>query len=244
MNLRFRYHRLILLLIIFSSACEEQDQEQLSYYQTLSPFNIIELNSVFDVFLIQDTLFALKIVASEKVVKNIAFTVQDGILRISNESNGKWLAPKDNKVTLYITSDLLTEIRPNATCFITTVNPIITDDFTIIMGHRPRLARIDLALNCKSFLYWNNHQCGGKVNLSGNAENLLVYTFALMSFDASQLTARYAQVENNSKGDCEVFVTDMLDYSIRGVGNIYLGGNPREVVLHERTSSGQLIHLN
>jgi hypothetical protein len=156
----------------------------------------------------------------------------------------KWLSPEGNKVKLYITSNLLYEILPNATCSITTVNPIISDEFRIVMGHSPKLTEINLTLACKSFLYWNNHQCGGKVTLSGQADNVFLYAYALMSIDAGQLNTQYAFVENNSKGDCEVFVNDVLEYSIRGVGNIYVRGNPREVVLHEQTSSGRLIDLD
>jgi hypothetical protein len=112
------------------------------------------------------------------------------------------------------------------------------------MGHPTKLSTIELELNCKRFLYWNNYQCGGKLTLTGRTENLLIYSFALMTVDARALEADYAWIENHSKGDSRVHVENTLEYSIHGVGNIYLYGNPPEIIAHEVTSSGQLIHMD
>jgi hypothetical protein len=64
-----------------------------------------------------------------------------------------------------------------------------------------------------------------------------------VSFDGSALNADYAAIENNARSDCHVFVNKKIEYSIRGIGNIYLRGNPAEIVLHEQTSSGSLIQV-
>ncbi len=239
----FKYFGFLMLLTFFLS-CEENGVEEETYYERLLPFNTLELNSVFDVYLIQDTIYAVKIVGNPNVIKNILFKVENGILRISNESRGKWLGPENNRVKLYISSNRLSQIFPKETCYIETVNPIITDDFSIIQGNKPKLSQINLTLDCGTFLYWNNYQCGGKLTLRGKTKNLIVYSFALMSVNARELRTDYALIENNSKGDCQVFVTDMIEYSIRGVGNIYLQGNTNEIVANEQTSTGRLIQLD
>lgn len=238
-----KYFGFLMLLTIFIS-CDENGIEEGTFYERLLPFTTLELNSVFDVYLIQDTIYAVKIVGNPQVIKNIRFKVENGILRISNDSRGKWLQPEENKVKLFISSNRLSQIFPKETCYIETVNPIITDDFSIIQGNKPKLSQINLTLDCGTFFYWNNYQCGGKLTLSGKTKNLIVYSFALMSVNARELRTDYALIENNSKGDCEVFVTNMLEYSIRGVGDIYLHGNPNEIIANEQTSTGQLIQLD
>ena len=50
-----------------------------------------------------------------------------------------------------------------------------------------------------------------------------------------------ASVENNSKGDCKIHCLSKLTYSILGSGNIYLTGNPPEIIKLEESSTGQLI---
>jgi hypothetical protein len=236
-----RYFWILILLTL--SACVDEPFDEAMAYHKLSPFGILELNSVFDVYLIQDTTYAVEIIGHEKTINNISLKVEDGILTILNETRGKWLQPENNKIKLYIHAKDLYELRPNATCFIQTVNPIVNEEFRIIMGHRPKLSEINLELDCGEFLYWNNHQCGGKVVLRGKAQEVFAYTYGLMSFDASALEADYAWIENNAKSDCHIFVNNKLEYSIRGIGNIYLGGNPTEIVVHEQTSSGTLIKV-
>ena len=238
-----KYYSYLILLSSLCS-CEENGMEEATSFETVAPFHTLELNSVFEVYLIQDTLNAVKIECHRDGIKDALLTEENGILRISNRSTGKWLKPEKNRVKLYIHSNSLREVVLNETCYIKTINPITRDEFRIVMGHPTKLSAIELELNCKSFLYWNNYQCGGKVTLTGRAENLLIYSFALMTVDASALETDYTLIENHSKGDSRVRVENTLEYSIHGVGNIYLYGNPPEIIAHEVTSSGQLIHMD
>jgi hypothetical protein len=138
---------------------------------------------------------------------------------------------------------MFSEVWPNETCSIRSVNTIVTRELRIIVGNRPKLTEIDLMLDCDKFYYWNNFQCGGKVVLRGSATYMELNLFALVSVDGRDLATHYAIIENNSKGDCEVDVSEQLEYSIRGRGNIYLHGSPVEIILDEQTSSGRLIEV-
>ncbi|MBA3901647.1 MAG: DUF2807 domain-containing protein, partial [Bacteroidetes bacterium] len=114
-----------------------------------------------------------------------------------------------------------------------------SDDFGIVMSSK--LNQANLELGGKSFHFWNNFPCGGKLTLSGNTEILKIWTFSIMSVDAKNLHAEYALIENSSKGNCEVFVSGKLEYSIHGTGDIHLYGNPKQVILNEINSSGKLL---
>ncbi|MEX2233039.1 MAG: DUF2807 domain-containing protein [Cyclobacteriaceae bacterium] len=225
-------------------SCDDDGLEEETLHESLSPFSTVELNSVFDVYLVEDTIYALNIRGHGNAIKNIEFKVENEILRISNRSRVKWIMPDKNKVKLFIHSKTLKEVRPNETCFITTVNPITADEFRIVMGHNPKLSRLDLELNCRTFYYWNNHQCGGKLTITGKAEDLMIYIYGLMSVDANELAADNVWIENNSKGDCNVRADKWIQYSIRGVGNIYLYGSPEVIIPQEVTSSGKLIPMD
>lgn len=244
MIMTFRGFIPILLMGSLILSCERDEQTESTHFQQLSPFHTVELNSVFDVYLIQDSAFSLKIVADDAVIKNVVVSLEEGILRVTNGSNVKWLNPETNKVKLYITANRLSEIQPNETCMIKSLNPIISDDFRVVMGHHPKLAELDLELNNSTFYYWNNHQCGGKLTLRGKTGDLVAYTFGYMAVDAAGLSADRALIENNSKADCRVWVNDKIEYSIRGLGDIYLHGRPDEVIQNEQTSEGELIIVN
>jgi len=91
------------------------------------------------------------------------------------------------------------------------------------------------------FYYWNDFPCGGLLTLSGKAESLKLWNYAILSVDAKYLTAKTAIVENNSQGDCTVNVGEKLNYSITNKGNINLYGSPTEIIEGVLNSSGQLI---
>ncbi len=225
-------------MLLFS--CKKENQQNTTIYKNLSEFSKIELNGVFDVYLKQDSVYSIEIVGNENWVGNIVFKVENEILKIDNQAKGKWLKPKEDKVKIYISSNRPKMIFANETCNIETLNPIISDEFGIVMSSK--LNQANLELNCNTFYFWNNFPCGGKLTLRGNAEILKIWNFAIMSVDAKNLTTEYALIENSSKGNCEVFVTNKMEYSIHGIGDIHLYGNPKELILNEISSTGKLLN--
>ncbi len=221
-------------------SCSKDDSEEIILLNNLPSFNDILLKGIFHVYLEQSTEYSVKIVGNREFIEAVECDITDTTLTINSDTRMMWLNTKDNKITLYISSDQLRKVTAKNTCLIETLNPIISDKFEIILMDKLNIA--DLELSCNKFYYWNMAPCGGLLTLRGNARELIIWNFALMSVDANNLTADYAFVENHSKGDCKVFVKDKLDYSIYGEGNIYLSGDPSQINLIERTSSGRLIH--
>lgn len=242
MTLKFKHFIFALLSTLFFS-CGNDELEETSRFEKLPSFHTLHLNSVFNVYLIQDTTFSVRIAGFGDTPEKISLMVVGDTLTIADPSKGKWFSPEKNKVKLYISADKLAVVYANATCYFESINPIISNQFALIMESDVKLMEANLELNCNNFTYWNNYLCGGKLTLSGRVGGLSATTFATMAIDASNLIADRAYLDNNSKGDCTLFVNDRLEYSIRGIGNIYLGGNPAEIILGEKTSSGRLIPL-
>jgi hypothetical protein len=127
------------------------------------------------------------------------------------------------------------------TCLIETVNPIITEEFGLVIGNK--LGMADLELNNDIFYFWNNFPSGGRLTLRGSARDIRIWNYALMTVDASELNTAIALVENHSKGFCKVAVTELLRYAIYGGGNIYLYGDPEKIIIEEVKSEGKLIQI-
>jgi hypothetical protein len=70
---------------------------------------------------------------------------------------------------------------------------------------------------------------------------LKIWSVALMSVDAKDLTADIANLENKSKGDISATVTQFLHYRIGGSGNIHLWGNPTQVMDTGSDGEGKII---
>ncbi len=227
---------LISLLILFFSCKKENINNRLL---ELEPFELIDINNAFDVFLSEGNNYTIEIVGDEEIIEYVDLKVEKNKLTIVNTRKIGWLTPKNNKIKLYITSLPLKQITADEGCNIQTLSPITSIEFGLVLIGKSNEANLELNVN--TFYYWNNFPTGGKLTLSGKTETLKLWNFAIMSVDAKKLTSNYAIVENSSKGDCEVTVLQKLEYKISGEGNIHLYGKPIEIIANSQSSSGRLI---
>lgn len=229
---------LFLLPILLFSCSEKPNWKE--KHQILEKFETIEINSSFEIFLIQDTLYSVRIVADEDVVGNVEIKNEAGKLKISNKSTWKWLRPTTNKIKLYISGDKPSFLYVNETCKIETINPIISEKFGLIMASK--LNEANVTLQCSVFHFFNNHPMGGKITLSGTTDRLKVWPTALVQIDARNLQTTVALVENSSKGDVHVRCSETLVYKISNTGNIYYYGMPNKFDFQGDNGNGELIH--
>lgn len=227
-----------LALLFLAVACAKNDPE-VSLTKNLDLFTEIQINSPFDVQLQEDSVFYVEVKGHQKSVEAVVFTLNNGTLRIENTLKNKFLRPKTNKVTLVIHSLPLELIQADETCFLSTLNPITSQEFGLVMKSKGNNA--DLEFKGKTFYFWNNYPCGGRLTLSGHADQLKIWSSAIFAVDAKNLTAKYAFVENNSKGNCVLTATEALEYAIKSEGNIEVFGSPALVIKKAGNGSGQFI---
>lgn len=212
--------------------------------QIITPaFSEIVLSSSFDVVLTQDTTYSIRFEAAEVFFGALRYEIKEGVLQVYSEASPRWRNPEAAKPKVYITSNRPRLIKALETCNITSTNPIISDEFGLIMASK--LNHADLELNCRIFYYWNNHPCGGRIRLRGQTEQLKIWNYAIMAVDASNCESDYALVENHSKGAVSVWANEKFEYRLSGSGNIELKGNPS--ILNEiapADGSGQLIKID
>ncbi len=210
-----------------------------SIFEELEPFNHVEINSSFDIFLYEGDTYSIEIIGNEEIIEHVSFNVINNVLKIDDNRKIKWTTPKKNKIEIYINSEPLTEVKINEACNTQTINPITSEEFGLILCGKVNIANLEL--NCNTFYFWNNFPCGGKLTLSGETEKLRIWNDALFVVDSKELLVNHALIENRSKGDCDVTVLNELEYSIQGSGNIHLYGSPTNIIEGEITSSGKLI---
>ena len=206
----------------------------------LEEFDTLTLNSVFNVELIQGTTNSISIEGAEKIIEKFDFNIENNTLTLLNNFKGNWIYPKKNKITVKLTVNNLSRINANETCNIRTLNTLTGNEIGLVMTSKVNEATF--AVDCNSFYFWNNFPCGGKINLSGSTNELKIWNVALMSVDAKNLVSNVVSIENSSKGDCRINCIQKLTYSIKGEGNIFLSGDPTELLKIEETSTGKLIY--
>lgn len=228
----------LVFLLMTLLACQKES-EQKQRFLALSAFNKITVVDPMEVYLSEGSGFSAEILGSEAAVDDLHFEVRDSVLWIEDKRKAKWRTPNSEVTKVYITSLPLKQLTADGGVYIQTNTPITTNDFGLILTGKSNEANLEVRGD--GFYYWNNFPCGGKVTLRGKVKTLKLWNVALMAIDAKSLITDYAEVANASKGEIEVYVRDRLDYSITGEGNVSLYGNPKEINLNEKSSSGELI---
>lgn len=221
-----------------SCSSEPQWKEKLQFFDA---FHSIELNSSFQVYLIQDSLYSVRIEADEDILEKIEIKNEDSTLKISDQSGWKWLRPTKNKVKLYISCNRPKTLMVNETCNIETINPIISQEFGMIMASK--LNEANLSVQCSVVYFFNNHPMGGKITLRGTTDRFKAWPTALVQIDAKDLESNVALIENSSKGDVHVKCSEALVYKISNTGNIYCYGTPDKFEFQGDTGKGDLIKV-
>jgi len=229
---------LILLLALAGTSCKK-NMTEMTIEKSLEEFDTLVLNSVFEVHLIQGTENKIKIEGAKKILENIDYTISNNTLTLVNNYNGNWVHPSKNKIKIFLTVNQISRINANETCNLVTDNTLTGDEIGLVLTSKLNEATLDL--NCNTFYYWNNFPCGGRIKLSGTTNILKLWNVALMAIDASECYSNYAIIENASKGDIKVNCTQSLTYKLSGEGNLYLKGNPPEIIKIEESSTGKLI---
>lgn len=231
-----------LLASIFLSSCSDEYREA-TRTVPLSPFTTIDLKSVFSIYLVEDTFYGVDIVGDVDVVDHIDAGVQGDVLSLVDKSKLKWIHPESNKVKVYVHSPNHGTINAYTTYSLYSINAI-TSDLSIVNQPDVKFSEIDLTLNSNYFRYWNNYLCGGKLTLRGQCESFDINTYALHQVSAVDLKAQSGIISTYAKADCRVQVGGQLTCSLHGQGNIYVYGNPTELIIKEQTSTGQVIRMN
>ena len=228
----------LVLVVTLLSACVKNNPK-ITKTVPLEAFDQIELNSSFDVELVEDSAFYVEVIGHQKTVEKMSLVVENDVLKIDNLLKNKFVKPKTKNIVLVIHSKPLKMVISNETCDVSTRTPITSVEFGIIMRSKGNYA--DLELKTQSFYYWNNYPCGGKMTLRGTTDQLKIWNTAIFSVDAKSLYTKYCFVENSSKGKCEVQVSETIEYTIKGEGNIEAYGAPSMIVEKEKTGSGAFI---
>lgn len=232
---------LFLSLIAFLLACNATEEEKTVVTLQFDHFSVVDLNSAFEVVLIQDSTSYIEIETTDDLQKKIEITLESETLAVTNTQALKWTNPANNIPKLYIHTSEFKQVNANESCNITSANTITGKEFGLVLTDKANYATLDLG--CDVFFYWNNFPCGGKLTLSGRTKELKIWNTAIMSVDAKNLVTDFALVENDSKGICEVNVLNELEYQITGSGDIHLFGNPTDIREKIPSTNGKLIQF-
>jgi hypothetical protein len=226
----------IALLALILTACRpwnwdagpnQTEDRTLTTYQSISVYGDI------DVVFTNDSTYDVRVVAPEKLLPYIKTTVNNGRLRIEEESNR--YASRDAKV--YISQNVFDEIYLNGSGDLSGV------PLTLSHGVIRHYGSGDIQLNINATELVYEVYGSGDAHLDGMVQFSDLRITGSGDVDARDLITIRSDVKITGSGDAFVNISDTLNATITGSGDIFYWGFPS--ILNTVTNgSGDVVQMN
>jgi len=207
----------------------------------LEDFKAIQVNDIFDIILIQDTIHKIVMEGSENLLPHVKTIIRNDTLLIENTLRCNWLRDYE-KVTLSVHFQDLVHLVTHAPVNVVSHDTIRCDNLEYFaIGE---IGEADLVLNCNYFRFDDSYSTLGLFKFRGKTVKSRFYVNYGSSVDAGDLISEKADIYLKTIGDVYINVTEHLSVWIWGPGNIFYSGNPGLVEIVEKRSSGKLIKVD
>jgi hypothetical protein len=222
--------------------CFSNAGKEISVEYDLEEFDTLIVNNVFFISLIQDSVNFIEITGYEDFVNATQYTVFNNCLILDNCHRCPFVKPDKNKVSIKLHTNKISRITLNEASDVRCLNTLVHEnEIGLIVNSKYNEA--DLKLDVKTFYYWNTHLNGGKILVSGKGENMKLWNSSLGSVDARAFSCERAFIWTNSKTDCYINASHLIDADILNTGNLYFMGNPDTLVDYGENATGRLIRF-
>jgi len=202
-------------------------------------FQALHIQGIFDVELVQDTVYYVEIMAYEQVFNAVELKLNNDTLTCYNYNNCFWRSDFDRPFIRVHFPDI-TILNIFEASYIYSTDSI-TDDFQFTI--RSNIAEADIIFNCKSVFFYINGTSGGRYIFRGKTDKAYLMNVNTGLFEMDELECKTAKVLNYSFIDMKVNVLEKLYVEIYNSGNIRYKGSP-EVIYDTLTSSGRAIPMD
>lgn len=188
--------------------------------QNVNPFDEIEVSGNFNIILVEGESPKVTITTDENLHDYIEVTRSGDILEIRSKENLQ--SSESNDVV--ITYQELNSLRAGGASNITNRGVLAGDGFALDLSGA---GAVQLKVDLKKLIV--NVSGAGSVELEGKASEQDISMSGAGGLDASRLETKYTQIDISGVGGAEVFVTEVLEASVSGVGGVTYKGDPKEV---------------
>ncbi len=237
---------IIILFIIYSCEKESSDclvssGKRVDQEILLEEFNCIAVMDIFNLILIQDTLHKVVIEGGENILKQVETVIKNDTLIVQHSIRCNWFRGYE-KINLYIHFCRLNHIVTYSPVKIVSADTIYCNRLEYFaIGE---IGEADIILNCDYLRFDCSYSTLGQFKFKGKSAKSRFYVNYGSSVFADSLISKDADIFFKTVGDIRVHVTNHLRVWIWGPGNVYYSGNPGEVEIMEKKSTGNLIKVD
>ena len=188
----------------------------------LSVYDRIEVLGSYDVIFTDGEVGKIKIKAPDNILPLIQTEVSDGLLKIGAEKNRYKVK---EPIIIYVPVDSrLKQVDIEGSADISTEKNLETKTLNVgIYGSGDARLAVDVSSLALEVVG------SGDIRVSGRAKNLSIDISGSGDVEVPKLKAEKAVIKVNGSGDVSAYVTEDLDVSITGSGDVTIKGNPKKV---------------
>jgi len=202
--------------------------------------SIIEVNSILEITLVQDTINKVLVTCGENLQPEIDIYLKDEILHLDNTIKNNWTRNYDKiEIDLHLISIPQLNIRKPS--YITTRDTFKTNEFFLIDWGR--FTEVDVTLDVNNCAIDVSGDDFGFYKVKGKSVNATFNGYGSSFFYADELEVQNCTVKQRSIGDIYVNVTNKLTVTIETTGRVFYYGNPI-IERKNNFSTDKLIHLS
>jgi hypothetical protein len=203
-------------------------------------FTKIYLNDDVNLVITQGAVYEIKLEGGENLLSGVETNIIDSTLTIRNKNTFNWLRSYDYKITAYVTLPDLLDLRYEATSTVSNTDTLRGDSLFVVSTGGSGYINMLVDFNSTHFSINNGSV---DMNISGKSGVNYIFSNGYGPFHCSDLKTTFTYISNFSSNDCYINVDYLLEYKIKGLGNIYYKGDPVlvPVIL---SGEGKLIHLD
>jgi hypothetical protein len=185
-------------------------------------FNSLQVKSIFDIVLVQDSGNYITFECYSNQRKNISTTNQNGLLALNQNIQPSMLGNYKH-VKAYIHFKNINAI--NLGNCVKLENTGIINQSALVIYDGSELSEINLDVNLGNLTISNNSDNLSYYKFTGKSTNVAINMNGSSILKASTLESDYCSIEQGSIGDCYVYVLQKLNVKFLEQGNVYLKGN-------------------
>jgi len=213
----------ILLLTSCDKGCMSSTGAEKTIERTTSDFKHLQVWDNVDVQITQASENRIQVRAGDNIIENIETSIQNGILKISNQNSCNWARSYDKNITVFIDVKDLYEIEIHGTGEITSSNTIVSD--SLMLNVWDAAGKVDLTIETrKSTIRY--HIGTADIFYSGTTRLSYISSNSFGPVDARNLESEQTYISSLGSNNNYVWATEILEATISSIGNIYYKDDP------------------
>ncbi len=193
----------------------------------LSGFNAVNVAGPFDVQITQGSTESVKVEAPSDVMSRVLTEVNGGVLKIYSKHDnwnwGNWWG-NHKKIMVYVTVKDINSINISGSGDVKFRDGINANSLKLNISGSGDMTGVLHVKNLESSISGS-----GDMRLSGSAQTQSIHVVGSGDYTAHSLTTVDSSVRLSGSGDVELNVSNKLDASVSGSGDVHYSGSPKNV---------------